>query len=78
MNVVNHISDKFFEGNLAAFARFAGVEPAAVWQWKNRNAIRHEHQRHILLESEKIGLGITAADFFPECNQDCIHVEAAQ
>lgn len=74
MNVVEHILNKFFDGNQAAFARFAGVEPAAVWQWKNRNAIRHEHQREILARSDKEGLGITANDFFPE-TQSC---EAAQ
>lgn len=66
MNVVTHISEKFFAGSLAALARFADVGDSTVWRWKDLNSIKHDHQRRILDRSDREGLGITADDFFPD------------
>lgn len=75
MNVVDHLCKKYFDGSMAALARFVGVSNAVVWQWKDRNAIRQVHQRDILQESDRVGLGISAEDFFPE---RLVAAEAAQ
>lgn len=66
MNVVNHITSKFFENSDAAFAKFAGVGSSTVWRWKDLNSIRQEHQRRILKKSDEENTGITPEDFFPE------------
>lgn len=66
MNVVDHITSKFFEGNEAAFSRFAEVGASTVWRWKDLNSIRQEHQRRILSKSDEVDLGISPLDFFPE------------